>query len=399
MSQKPPSGHSTSAVQKNDHHKKLPITNKEMNRTAVFMIFLPRSSIRSLRCLFFPSADYTDSTEKRNPDYLLYFLFSDMLGCKKRLIFHERYVLRFLFLLLGFVLSGCATVPGGRDVPAAKPAWVDSPAAGCLPSELCAVGSGGSLTAAQINARAALAKIFETKIRASVTTRADVSSVDLDEVIMESADAVLNAVDVRRTYDDGGNFYALAVLNRSEGAGTAKEEMDRLDTRMELLLKEKTLPASIRLEEAYDQRAAVNGRYRVLTGTSYPEKITYEQAAAYKASMFKHRTVSVTASRGQDGLRRAVQEALSEVGYVVADAPTKNIPEAAVSVKAEPQYMNVPGFVRYTFTFRITVPDQNKGRIEVATASFSEAGRSYEQAYENAVSAFKDYLKTHIPVF
>ncbi len=322
-----------------------------------------------------------------------------MLGCKERLIFHERYVLRFLFLLLGFLLPGCASVPGLQDVPAEKPAWIDSPAAGCLPSELCAVGSGGSLTAAQINARSALAKIFETKIRASVTTRADVSSADLDEVITESTDAVLNAVDVRRTYDDGGNFYALAVLNRAGGAKTAREEMDRLDTRMEILLEEKNLPASVRLEEAYDRRAAVNGRYRVLTGESYPEKITYEQAAAYKASMFKHRTVAVTAPRGQDSLRRAVQEALSEVGYAVADTPAHGIPEAAVSVTAEPQYMNVPGFVRYTFTFQITVPQKNKGRVKGAAASFSEAGRSYGQAYENAVAAFKDYLKTHIPVF
>lgn len=314
-------------------------------------------------------------------------------------MFHERYVLRFLFLLLGFLLTGCAAVSEPRGISAAKPAWIDSPAAGCLPSELCAVGSGGSLTAAQINARAALAKIFETNIRSSVTTRADTASVRLDEVIMESADAVLKAVDVRRTYDDGGNFYALAVLDRAEGAKNAREEMDRLDTRMEILLKEKNLPAAVRLEEAYDKRAAVNGRYRILSGKAYPEKITYEQAAAFKASLFKHRAVAVTAPRGQDGLRRAVQEALSEAGYAVAGVPAQNIPEAAVSVTAEPQYMNVPGFVRYTFTFQITVPGKNKERSEAATASFSEAGRSYEQAYENAVAAFKDYLKTHIPVF
>lgn len=308
-----------------------------------------------------------------------------------------KYSLYFIFLLL----AACSTAPKVKEIQttAAKPKWISTPSAACSSFEICVLGSGTGMNMAQMNARNEIAKIFETNIHSLTTTRGDISSVNLDETITESTEAVLSNIEIRNTFEDEKGFYVLAVLNKSAAAETAREEMERLDTQMALLLKAETLPAAIQLQDMYNKRSALNQRYSVLAGVRIPEKISYKEMAEYKAKMFKHKKIALKSEKNQNGLFFAVQDVLSKSGYVITESSGKGIPEVFVSVKAEPQHINVKGFVKYTFHFQLSSRLPGEDPTETVSASFAETGRSYVQAYESAVLRFKTYLTTHIPVF
>lgn len=302
-----------------------------------------------------------------------------------------------LLLLTTLCLASCAST-GGANKKAGEPAWVAHAASACASGELCAVGEGQTAKRAKTDARAALGKVFETKLAASYE---NVLSQDGDGVmersrdsVSEQTDIVLEAVEIRETYEKGGNFFALAVLNKDKAAKLLKQDMDKLDEDMEIMRSRKTPPSAIRLEKLFAERSGLNRRYVVLTGKSRMESLSYNDVTAYKKAVTGKKIFLTT--KGARTFDKAVRNAMLENGYAFVADPEKAAARVTATIESDEQFLNVKGFVKYAFRFTLSGPDKSGKQVEQLVESFDETGRSEVQAAANATEALKKYLSEHL---
>lgn len=140
-----------------------------------------------------------------------------------------------------------------------KPAWINNPYAVCAKEELCAVGVGSGLNGAKADARSGLAKVFEARIKSSfesaLNQNDDETTSKIRDYVSESSDVLLNAVEIKETFDTPTDIYALAVLNKPVAARITQEEIDDLDQKMTALLQEDSPAAAVRLENCMNKDA------------------------------------------------------------------------------------------------------------------------------------------------
>ncbi len=301
----------------------------------------------------------------------------------------------FRFILL-FALNACVSAPL-TTARAPRPAWLETPKAGCSSDELCAVGAGNSLNAARIDARTEISKILETKIDASSSTSETLYGAILNERISEKTNVLLNAAEIKETFEDGGSVYALAALDKPIAAAVLKKEIQKLDDETESALKEGSLPAVVRAERLFAERNVLNARRAVLTGSLIPDAVSFAEIASRKKEAAEMQKLFIEAAAPL--LEQSVREALSAAGYVIASEKSGADLIVAVSFVSQRQHLNVEGFVRYRFDFKLEVSDKSGSKEDKAAASFSETGRTYNQAFENAADSYKKLLSDNIPSF
>lgn len=304
-----------------------------------------------------------------------------------------------LFLLTTICLASCATTEtGDAKKKAGAPDWIDNPAAACASNELCAVGEGRTSKSAKADARAALGKIFETKVASSfenvLTQNDDDTHERSRDSVSEQSDIVLEAVEIRETYDDKGRVSALAVLDKDKAAKLFKRDMAKLDEDMEEMLSRKTPPSAIRLEKLYAERSGLNRRYVVLTGKNRSESLSYADVMAYKKAVTGKKIHLTT--KGGRAFDKAIRNAMIENGYAFVSDPEKAAAKITATVESDEQYLNVKGFVKFAFRFTLRGPDKTGKQVEQLVESFDETGRNEVQAAANATEALKKYLSEHL---
>lgn len=184
---------------------------------------------------------------------------------------------------------------GAGQIKTGKPEWINNPYAVCAKEELCAVGVGSGLNSAKADARSGLAKVFEARIKSSfestLNQNDDETTSKIRDYVSESSDVLLNAVEIKETFDTPTDVYALAVLNKPAAARITQEEIDDLDQKMKALLQEDSPAAAVRLEKLYEQRRGLNQRHIVLTGSPVIEEVTYEQVYGNKKARIGKRHI------------------------------------------------------------------------------------------------------------
>lgn len=303
-----------------------------------------------------------------------------------------------VFLCLAFFAFIPASLAAKKDE---KPAWLNNPYAVCTQDEICAVGIGSGLNTAKADARSGIAKVFEAKIQSSFESTLSQDDQEttskIRDYVSESSDVLLQAVDIRETYDTPENIYALAVLNKPAAARMTKEEIDDLDQKMEALLKEDTPAAAVRLEKLYEQRRGLNQRYIVLTGKPVMESVSYDQVYANKKARIGKRHIFLkTQGSANKAFDQAVRSVMKDNGYTFASAPSGTVPSVVISMTGEEQYSNISGFVKYAYHFTMKGPDKRGNTVDVLAATFEESGRTEQQAYKNALDSLKAYLSENI---
>lgn len=295
------------------------------------------------------------------------------------------------------LLSACASAKADK---AATPEWVDSPYAECSADELCAVGSGRSLTAAKADGRAGLAKVFQARVKSSFSSETKANGDDLAfnarDYVSESSDVLLTATDIRDTFTENGTVYALATLDKAKAAKITREEIDDLDAKMEALLKEDSPAAAVKLEKLYEQRRGINQRYITLTGQPIVESVSYEQVYGNKKARIGKRHIYLQSRGGSPAFVQAVRKVLAENGYTFAVKPDLNTPVVGISLQAEEQFLKVKGFVKYDYHFTLSAPDKRGVDAEVLATTLTESGLNEKQAYGKALESLQDYLKENI---
>ena len=309
-----------------------------------------------------------------------------------------------LFLtLLVFLVQACATANAKSANTGKKPKWVDNPSAACAANELCAVGTGASVKRAQADARNQMAKVFESKIKSSFETtfidENDKSYSKVRDYISDESDVILQAVEVKETYDDEktGDVYALAVLNKPTAARITKKDIEDLDEKMQALLKEDTPAAAVQLEKLYEERRSYNRRYAVLTGHPMDEVIKYDQVYGNKKDRIGKRHIYLAVEgKANPAFDQAVRSVLKQNGYTFAASASEETPKVLISIDEEEQYMKVKGFVKYAYNFTMKGPDKKGRMIDVLATTIEETGRNQQQAFKNAMESLKAYIQENV---
>lgn len=296
----------------------------------------------------------------------------------------------------------CAGIfPARAESDKEKPEWINNPYTVCNKAELCAVGIGAGLNSAKADARSGLAKVFEARIKSSfeaaLNQNNDETTSKIRDYISESSDVLLNAVEIKETFETPTDIYALAVLNKPVAARITQEEIDDLDQKMKALLQEDSPAAAVRLEKLYEQRRGLNQRHIVLTGSPVIEEVTYEQVYGNKKVRIGKRHIFLrVAGRPDKAFDQAVRSVLKENGYTFAAIPDDRTPPVTISLQPEKQYSNIEGFVKYAYHFTMKAPDKNGKIIDVLATTLIETGRNEQQARSNALESLKVYLNENV---
>ncbi len=303
-----------------------------------------------------------------------------------------------IFLTVLFLMTAAQAQAKSKQE---KPEWINNPYAVCAKEELCAVGVGSGLNSAKADARSGLAKVFEARIKSSfestLNQNDDETTSKIRDYVSESSDVLLNAVEIKETFDTPTDVYALAVLNKPAAARITQEEIDDLDQKMKALLQEDSPAAAVRLEKLYEQRRGLNQRHIVLTGSPVIEEVTYEQVYGNKKARIGKRHIFLSvAGKPDKAFDQTVRGVLKENGYTFADEADGRTPRVIISLQPEKQYSNIDGFVKYAYHFTMKAPDKKGKTIDVLATTLTETGRNERQAFSNALESLKAYLNENV---
>ena len=219
----------------------------------------------------------------------------------------------------------------------------------------------------------------------------------MKDYISDESEVILEAVEIKETYESPEDVYALAVLNKPTAARVTKQDIDDLDKKMQALLKEDTPAAAVQLEKLYEERRGYNRRYTVLTGHPMDEVVGYDQVYGNKKDRIGKRHIFLTVDgKPNTAFDQAVRSVLKENGYTFAASASEETPKVTISFEEEEQYIKVKGFVKYAYHFTMKAPDKKGRMIDVLATTIEESGRNQKQAFKNALTSLKDYIKENI---
>jgi hypothetical protein len=281
----------------------------------------------------------------------------------------------------------------------AGPDWVHSPEKFCKRSELCAVGEAGGFNLASANARREMAKIFQTQIKSTFTAKTVALNQDVyDEVsseVNEMTDEILMGVEIKERFEDSDGVYALAVLDKMKTSTIFKDEISKLDEKMEVLFSDAGNHSVIMLKKYYEKRSLLNERYRFLTGGAIPEKISYKEIYNKIKKATEGKLIFVEfdgkASKDIEGL---VVKFLTDMGFKVATSASPKVTHfVSGTYTSEKAYMNVPGFEKYKFLLNLYGKDSDGKKSGALQFETSTIGRDEQQAYDKSIPLLKSYLE------
>lgn len=278
------------------------------------------------------------------------------------------------------------------------PNWILKPQKHCKNNEICAVGSGNNLNIAESDAKSSIQKIFETEIKSSFNSKLSSNNGEVkdytSENIQENASGVLNGVQISKTHEENGKFYAFAVLNKDVYAKSLKSDIEKLDKKLKIVLSDKAFSRN-KAKTFYAERESLNKRYLFLTGKEIPEKTNYSE-------LFKKRDISqldsfyIDIKEEDDSLRNYISELLvNDYNAKIVDSKkeSKNILSGNIVFKKE--FLKVKGFEKYSATFELKLI-KNGSTINTIQTKITETGVDREQIYNKCIDSLKEFINTKI---
>ncbi|MDR0823427.1 MAG: LPP20 family lipoprotein [Endomicrobium sp.] len=278
-----------------------------------------------------------------------------------------------------------------------RPKWIDNPDTVAL-NNIAAVGTGKTQNEANANARAEIVKYFEAnvsqKFEGSLSGKDDKSTKLSKEEVAETASGIVKGINISKTYKDAEGFYALAILDKKKTINELSYEIDALDSKMQTLLDDGDAAYSAQLKKMYLKREELNKKYMFLADKPISEKVKYE--AIFKSGKNKeplnfYLSFKDASFRGVTPLRNKLSALIIDNGFTTSSDIERANRVLNILVTYAQEYMNVSGFEKWKFTFRIECKDGSKS-IGIVTEEYTETGREITQAYNKALSQFSTYL-------
>ncbi len=275
------------------------------------------------------------------------------------------------------------------------PEWVSDVNTTCPKNKICVVGSGDTLELAQANARKNISKYFETKIDAKF-----ISSISSDEnnveqysssEVQETTQNKLKGVEISKTYFDGSEFYALATLDKILVIKDIKNNIDKIDSQMEILMNKANCNVN-QLEELYKAREELNNQYLLLSGGIIPEKISYKQILDKKNQNTELSFYIETNTDFEKEIGNFLSNLLISNGFSVANNEKTADRIINIDITKQNIKINVKGFIKEEYFINIkNIDTQNYYTKAIVYDEFIETGRSESQ--------IQDIMKAKIQYF
>jgi hypothetical protein len=308
-----------------------------------------------------------------------------------------------IFLLL---FSGCSSLKKSPELSSSSkevPEWVYSPYEACDESgELCATGEAKSMAAADAQARANLASIFEVKVSSTLTSTQSSKStfpwqaqVD-DEVktaLEESVNEVLENVQVKKHFKKDGLTYALAQLDRNQAAQLIGDRMKKLDTELETYWARRSRTNLRKIMRLHLEREKLNERYATVAGGKRPAKVSYDDIMKWKDSRPAMVPLSLKVGQAPDWMTEKLKELLTESGFRIVKGEADRV--LALNVDSIKEFLNVDGFEKYTFTLNLTSTEDGEKKKVISTSE-TVTGRTQADALLKVKPFFTNYIEEHL---
>ncbi|GMO60700.1 MAG: hypothetical protein Ta2D_06310 [Rickettsiales bacterium] len=276
------------------------------------------------------------------------------------------------------------------------PDWVNNKDKECSKNEICAVGNGGTPNEAKRDARANILKYFESNVNSKYSNEINESSDGVKEKssfnIEEAAEGLLNGVDIKKTHDAGKEVYAFAVLDKTQASKILRNDIDKLDTKMKLLLDEKGKVNYAQLEKLYNKRDSLNKKYIFLNNSGIEEVVRYEDVFKQKSGLANIGYYLRITGSNVNGLKNNLKSAITKSGGKITDnlATAQRVINGTVEEREE--YMKVDGFVKYTIEYNLETKTRDGVSQGTITQEYTETGRDLKQILRIADDKFKEYL-------
>ena len=282
------------------------------------------------------------------------------------------------------------------------PSWINNPSKECSKNEICSTGNGATPNIAKTDARNNILKYFETKIESSFK-----SSLSTDEITVKSlksedveelSNGILKGVDIKNTYEKDGEYYAFAVLDKNIAIKEIKNDIEKADSKMKLLIAENNIKYNKQLENLYIKREELNKRYLVLTGNMMPEVVKYEDIFNAKK---KSGELSLTYYfKPSDGYEQEIINFLSnkavESGAKMTDKESEANRVIVLTINKANLYLNVNGFIKQKYVLKIDVNNKSNETVSTLYQEFIETGRSDSQILEIVNMRMEDYISENM---
>ncbi|MDR0423015.1 MAG: hypothetical protein LBH46_00305 [Rickettsiales bacterium] len=279
--------------------------------------------------------------------------------------------MKYLILLLFFVTS-CATIPPELVLPE----WVKN-ADECHKDKICQTGSGISQTEANRNAINNLSKYYESNTGVNINK---------------------NKIEITQSYTENGVFHALASLDKKKNINELKNGIEKIDNKMLIFSKEKTLGASVKLEKLYNERIVLNKQYEFLTNKPIPEKISYDDIIQNKkidTNTSYYIDFTDIKNINEEELKNLIASIITDAGASVSNDLSSATNIIDIKISHTKEFLKVENFEKYRVLYRIQ-NIKNNSSVGVFTGSYSETGKSLEQIISKTNEQFADELKENI---
>lgn len=276
------------------------------------------------------------------------------------------------------------------------PTWITNVGNECDKNSICATGSGKNLESAKADARSNAQKVFETRVesnfRNEITNRNDITNEYSSDLVNEESSGILKGVEITKTFENEGTFYVLATLDKSKTAKEIEFEIKKLDSKMKILLEDKTFSSNKKLENIYFEREKLNNKHLFLTGKNIVEVVKYDKIFKNKKELEKTSAIYFIDIKEEDGsINSLIKNLLSENGIKISNNKqgAKRIIKGSITSKKE--FLNVDGFEKYSIILNLETIE-NGIDINTLNKKITETGMNYEQIYSKVISQFSSFI-------
>lgn len=284
------------------------------------------------------------------------------------------------------------------------PQWVNDNGA-CSSNEICVVGSGTSLKEATEDARAELAKYFQTKVSVNnkVSNFTNQIGLRVDEAkfsewtskaIETESEEIIVGAQVVRSEQDGGTFYVLMSQSKTMLAKMLKERIEKIDNENNGLDAKNTRFVYPMIWNNLTQRQFYLDRYNLVSLVPINSKITLEKISQ---RLKEERPIKIGLYAKKEKMPPKLMHLMEKIfsPLKIVFVPSKQNPDYKMRTELiyEDEYFKVEGFKKLNIIFKIELADKKEKVLGRVSTSSIQTARSKDQCLSLALEDIENQLR------
>tara|TARA_Y100000768_G_scaffold388765_1_gene386951 strand:- start:31524 stop:32489 length:966 start_codon:yes stop_codon:yes gene_type:complete len=296
-----------------------------------------------------------------------------------------------IILSLGMILLvGCSQSAKRKViVPEGEPEWLYSPQSGCEEDKyICASGEGSRFSESDMNAKKALASIFETSIHSKFKftkhSFSDDEITEMSEMVQSKVDedvaGVLKASTIKERFKKNQIRFSLAALDKSKSSQVLKQELSHIDSQLKHYYSLQNRLYSKKLNVLFNQRELLSEKLTILTEKPSKSPVSFSQIAMLKFKSRGGESIQIEyKSNPPSLLGKKIEEILTDVGYKLNQKNSEYV--LLLNYKIKEEYLNVKGFKKFLFELDIESKSSDRKRLGGISITKVANGRNQKDAF------------------